>query len=287
MNSQQPSHSATDLRISLVTCSYQQGNFIEATMRSVLGQEFDNLEYIVVDGGSTDGTKGVLERYKSMCSHVISEPDKGQTDALIKGFRLATGGIMGWLCSDDLLLPGALRTVSRYFHEHPEVMAVYGDSLWIDEAGRVIRTKREMPFNRFVFLYDHNYIPQPSMFWRRDLYEQVGGLNADFDMAMDSDLWERFSRVTRIQHVPQLFSCMRFYDQQKTRSRPAEGAREDAVIRRRSPLYRYAPWTYPLCRATARAMRVSAKLRRRAYRNSIPDTVGAWVANHSTAVSAQ
>lgn len=272
-------------RVSIVTCSYQQGRFIEATMRSVLGQGFANLEYIVMDGASTDGTQAVLQRYKSFCSRVVSEPDRGQTDALIKGFELATGDIMGWLCSDDLLLPGALDTVERYFHEHPDAMAVYGDALWIDEGGKVLRTKREMPFNRFVFLYDHNYIPQPSMFWRRSLYEQVGGLDRDFDMAMDSDLWERFSRVTRIRHIPQLLSCMRFYEEQKTRSRPAEGAREDARIRRRSPLYRYAPWTYPLCHATAKVLRVGAKLRRSAYSRDVPDAVDHWVARHRVPVS--
>ena len=277
----------TEQQVSLVTCSYQQGRFIEATMRSVIGQGFPNLEYIVVDGGSKDGTGAVLDRYRPMCSRIISEPDNGQTDALIKGFRLATGDIMGWLCSDDLLLPGALTTVARYFREHPDAMAVYGDALWIDEGGRVIRAKREMPFNRFVFLYDHNYIPQPSMFWRRSLYEQVGGLDPDYDMAMDSDLWERFSRVTRIRHIPKFLSCMRFYDEQKTRSRPVEGAREDARIRRRSALYHYAPWTYPLCHAAAKAVRISAKMRRSAYRSTVPESVSAWLARHRIPVSAQ
>ena len=287
MHNDDPSARVTEKRVSLVTCSYQQGRFIEATIRSVIGQGFPNLEYIVVDGGSKDGTGAVLDRYRPMCSRVISEPDNGQTDALIKGFRLATGDIMGWLCSDDLLLPGALATVERYFREHPDVKAVYGDALWIDEGGRVIRAKREMPFNRFVFLYDHNYIPQPSMFWRRSLYEQVGGLDVDYDMAMDSDLWERFSRVTRIRHIPQLLSCMRFYDEQKTRSRPVEGAQEDARIRRRSALYRYAPWTYPLCHAAAKGMRISAKMRRSAYRNTVPESVGPWLARHRIPVSVQ
>ncbi len=273
------------LKISLVTCSYQQGRFIEATMRSVIGQNFPDLEYIVVDGGSKDGTLAVLERYEPMCSRIISEPDNGQTDALIKGFRLATGDIMGWLCSDDLLLPGALQKVQQYFETHPDVMAVYGDSLWIDEGGNVIRAKREMPFNRFVFLYDHNYIPQPSMFWRRSLYERVGGLDASYDMAMDNDLWERFSRVTRIAHMPQLLSCMRFYEQQKTRSRPVQGAREDAQIRRRSAVYRYAPWTYPACHALAKTVRIAAKLRRSAYSGSVPESVGTWISRHRIPVS--
>ncbi|MGA7984515.1 MAG: glycosyltransferase family 2 protein, partial [Burkholderiales bacterium] len=220
--------------ISLVTCSYRQAPFLEATLRSVIGQRYPALEYIVVDGGSDDGSREIIERHSASLAYWVSEPDDGQTDALRKGFERASGDILGWLCSDDLLLPGALRAVAAYFRAHPDALAVFGDALWIDRDGRLLRPKREMAFNRFVFLHDHNYVPQPSMFWRRELFQAVGGLDCAFDLAMDADLWERFSRRTRIQHLPRYLSCMRFYAEQKTRRRREDQALEDAIIRRRA-----------------------------------------------------
>jgi glycosyltransferase involved in cell wall biosynthesis len=176
-------------RISIVTCSYRQARFLDATMRSVLSQSWPGLEYIVVDGGSDDGSREIIQSHSDRLAWWVSEPDEGQTDALIKGFAKATGDICGWLCSDDLLLPGTLEKVARYFEAHPKVEAVYGNALWIDIDGCPLRAAREMPFSRFIFLHGFNYIPQPSMFWRRSLYERVGGLTPGLHIAMDNDLW--------------------------------------------------------------------------------------------------
>lgn len=262
--------------IALVTCSYQQGLYIEATLRSVLEQDYPALEYAVVDGGSTDGTPAILAGYRGRCAHVLIEPDRGQTDALVKGFTLTRGPIMGWLCSDDLLLRGALSTVDRYFREHPEIDAVYGDALWIDAAGRLLRPKKEIAFNRFVFLHDHNYIPQPAMFWRRRLYERVGGLDPDFDLAMDGDLWERFSRAGRIAHLPRYLAAMRYYPAQKTRRGRARGRREDAAIRRRSGVGRF-PWVRIPCHAAARTLRVCTKALSGGYGAYVPAVHLEWL----------
>lgn len=245
-------------KISIVTCSYQQGRYLDATMRSVLDQAYPDLEYIVIDGCSSDESTTVIRAHEQELAYWISEPDRGQTDALIKGFNRARGEICGWLCSDDLLLPGALQKVAEFFATHPQVAAVYGDALWIDAAGDYIRPKREMGFNRFVFLFDHNYIAQPSMFWRRDLYERVRGLDRDFNLAMDADLWERFSRHTRIGHLPEYLSCMRYYPEQKTRAMRPQGRLEDARIRARSALARL-PGATPLLQPLARLQRVLAK----------------------------
>ncbi|MDB5805461.1 MAG: Family 2 glycosyl transferase [Betaproteobacteria bacterium] len=245
-------------RISLVTCSYQQGRYLDATMRSVLDQAYPDLEYIVIDGGSSDESAAVIRAHERELAYWVSEPDRGQTDALIKGFNRAGGEIFGWLCSDDLLMPGALQKVADFFATHPQVAAVYGDALWIDAAGGYIRPKREMGFNRFVFLFDHNYIAQPSMFWRRDLYERVRGLDRDFNLAMDADLWERFSRHTQIAHLPEYLSCMRYYPEQKTRAMRPQGRLEDARIRARSALARL-PGATPLLQPLARLQRVLAK----------------------------
>jgi len=226
-------------------------------MRSVLDQHYPALEYMVIDGSSSDGTVDIIRRYADRLSYWVSEPDRGQSDALIKGFARAHGEIQGWLCSDDLLLPGALESVGRYFATHPEVEAVYGDALWIDAAGNHLRTKKESGFHRLAFMFDHNYIPQPSMFWRRSLYEKVGGLDPEFHLAMDFDLWERFSQVTRIAHIPRYLSCMRFYPEQKTRALKPQGRVEDALIRGRS---RLARWPVPvLWRGLARSQRIATK----------------------------
>lgn len=267
---------APQRRISLVTCSYQQGRFIEATLRSVLDQAYPALEYVVVDGDSSDATPAVLARYRSRCARVVIEPDHGQTDALVKGFKLTGGDIMGWLCSDDLLLPGALACVDRFFRDHPQVEAVYGNALWIDERGRLLRPKKEMGFSRFVFLHDHNYIPQPAMFWRRGLYERVGGLDPAFDLAMDSDLWERFSRAGPIAHIPRYLAAMRFYDRQKTRSLRPRGRREDAWIRGRGVLG-HKPWARAPCRAAARAVRICTKAVTGGYWARVPAVYRDWL----------
>ena len=264
--------------ISLVTCSYQQGRFLDATMRSVLEQDYPGLEYVVIDGGSKDESVDVIRRHEARLAHWVSEADKGQTDALIKGFRRVTGDVMGWLCSDDLLLPNSLAFVGRFFAENPQVDALYGDSLWIDAEGRFIRAKRESGFNRFVFLFDHNFIPQPSMFWRRSLYEKVGGLDARFNLAMDSDLWERFSRATRIVHVPEFLSCMRYYPEQKTRALRPAGAKEDQEIRSRHLLGESN--SRPLLRAVARVTRIASKAAAGGYRRHVPEPLISGLARY-------
>ena len=244
--------------ISIVTCSYQQGRYLDATMRSVLDQHYDNLEYIVIDGASKDSSVAIIEQYAAKLGYWVSERDGGQTEALIKGFNHASGDIQGWLCSDDLLLPGTLETVGRFFAEHPEVDAVYGDSLWIDGSGHYLKPKKEMRFSRLAFLYDHNYISQPSMFWRKRLYDKVGGLDTRFNLAMDADLWERFSRQTKIVHIPAYLSCMRYYPEQKTRSLSGHARIECEEIRRRHKWHH--PSLRPLLSSLARAQRVLCKL---------------------------
>jgi len=244
--------------ISIVTCSYQQGLFLDATMRSVLDQRYVNVEYIVIDGGSTDGSAEIIRQHADQLAYWVSEPDNGQTAALIKGFQHSTAEIQGWLCSDDLLLPGALKTVSLFFASNPDIDAVYGDSLWIDSAGHYLRPKKEINFNRFTFLFDHNYISQPSMFWRKKLYDKVNGLDASFNLAMDADLWERFSRHTKIAHIPQYLSCMRYYPEQKTRALRPKGIIEDRKIRQRSG---YALSTlHPILAPIAKTQRVLMKM---------------------------
>lgn len=255
--------------ISLVTCSFQQGQFLDSTIRSVLDQNYRRLEYIVMDGGSNDGSESIIRKYEEHLAHWVSKKDAGQTDALARGFDHSSGEIMGWLCSDDLLLPNALNVVGDFFARNATVDIVYGDAVWIDEWGSPLRTKKEMPFNRFVFLFDHNFLPQPSVFWRRSLYERVGGLDRRFDLAMDTDLWERFSRIAHIRHLPLYLSGIRSYAAQKTQALRLRSRAEDATIRKRSRLGlndRLSGAMRPL----ARAIRVATRFGLGCYQTQVP-----------------
>lgn len=220
-------------RISVVTPSFNQGQYLEMALRSVLDQGYPNLELIVMDGGSTDESKKVLERYAPRLDHWESQPDNGQTDALAKGFERSTGDILCWLCSDDLHKPWTLHQVAEFFVANPGAQVVYGDAEWIDGGGRLLKPKKEHHFNRFIWMYDYNYLPQPSTFWRRELYETVGGLDPAFDLAMDADLWARFQERTRLFHVQRIWSQMRLYREQKNQRLRRQSDAEDRQIRER------------------------------------------------------
>lgn len=197
-------------KISIVTCSLNHGWCIEETIRSVIAQEYPNLEYIVIDGGSTDQTPQILSKYKKHFAYVVSEPDPGQGYALRKGLDRATGDILGWLCSDDLLEPGTLHEVGRLFASNPEIEVVSGDTIVINKLGRVIRRYKSLPFNRWLILYTTYYHPQPSTFWRRSLYDRVGRFNETATF-MDAELFLKFSCVTTFHKVRRFWSRTRSY----------------------------------------------------------------------------
>lgn len=220
-------------RISVVTPSFNQAQYLEQTLDSVAQQHYPNLEHIVIDGGSSDGSVEILERRSSDLTYWVSEPDNGQTDALIKGFARATGEVLCWLNSDDLFEPTTLREVGTWFASHPHARVVYGDATWVDSENRILRRNRQHHFNRFVWLYHYNYLSQPSTFWRADLYREVGGLDPAFQLAMDGDLWIRFAERTRLHHVRRLWSRERSYPEQKNKRLRAQSDREDRLIRER------------------------------------------------------
>lgn len=184
------------MRISIVTPSFNQAQFIERTISSVLQQDHGDLEHIVVDGGSTDGTLDILRRYTGRITW-ISEPDRGQAHAINKGLRLATGDIVAWLNSDDTYEPGAHARVARYFAEHPGCRWVYGKCRIVDEADREIRSYitwyKNLLLSRYSFakLLAENFISQPAVFWRRQLLDEVGYLNEQEHFCMDYEYWLR------------------------------------------------------------------------------------------------
>jgi len=247
-----------------VTPSFNQAEYLEKTILSVLDQGYPNLEYIVMDGGSSDGSAEIIERYSEHLAYWTSQPDGGQTAALAKGFERTTGDIQGWLCSDDLHEPHTLKEVAETFARNPGWRVVYGDSHWIDDRGNPLAPKKEIAFNRFIWMYDYNYLPQPSTFWRRSLYEEVGGLDPGYNLAMDADLWARFAERARLHHVPRPWSRMRYYPEQKNLRLRDRSNEEDAAIRTR-----YLPdeprWKRRSKGLAAKTLRVGLKLRRRAY----------------------
>ena len=174
-------------KVSIVTPSYNQARFLEATIRSVLLQGYPNLEYAVIDGGSTDGSTELIQRYASRLPRWVSEPDVGQADAINKGWRRAQGDILAYLNSDDLYLLGAVRRAVEYLEDHPHVGIVYGACQVIDELGQPIGGPREMPECSLARLL-RCPLPQPTMFFRRWVFDRIGWLDAGLHCTLDWDL---------------------------------------------------------------------------------------------------
>jgi len=204
-------------KISIVTPSFNQGDFIERTLQSVLHQQYPALEYFVQDGFSIDKTVEVLRAYEGQLSGWASEKDSGQSQAINRGFAKTSGEIMAWLNSDDLLLPGALQTVADYFNRHPDVDVVYGNRLMIDGDGQEIG-RWIMPGHDSNVLSWVDYVPQETLFWRRRLWDKVGGhIDESFCFAMDWDLLVRFREAgAKFAHIPRFLGAFRVHSEQKT-----------------------------------------------------------------------
>ena len=222
-------------RMSIVTPSFSQGEFIERTIYSVLSQGYPALEYHVQDGGSDDGTLDILRRYEDGLAGWASESDSGQGDALNRGFARTHGEIMAYLNSDDLLLPGSLAYVASYLRSHPDVDAVYGHRILIDEQDRKVGVWVVPPHDDDV-LGVADFVPQESLFWRRRAWDRAGGrMDDSFQYALDWDLLLRLrDSGARIERLPRFLGAFRIHDEQKTqaggRARDAEADR----LRRRT-----------------------------------------------------
>jgi glycosyltransferase involved in cell wall biosynthesis len=220
--------------IAVVVPSYNQGEYISATLKSIFDQHYDALQIALVDGGSDDGTPNLLKPFEKKFSYYRSRPDKGQAAAINEGFSQITGEICAWLNSDDLFLPGTLRRVADYFGKNPDVDAIYGHRLVIDpdggEIGRWI-----LPPHRNGDLQWFDWVPQETLFFRRSLWEKVGGLDPSFSFAMDWDLLVRFIEAkARIVRLPFLMGAFRVHDRQKSiRLNETVGREEKLRIRTR------------------------------------------------------
>ncbi len=206
----------TDLpTISIVTPSFNQGYFIGKTVRSVLLQRYPNLEYVLMDGGSTDNTLEVLEPYKSHFAHFQSQRDGGQSEAIRDGFRHTSGEIMGWLNSDDVLAPDALNFVGAFFRDNPDVDMVYSNRVIINEHDTCIGYWI-LPGHSDYLMTHWDLIPQETCFWRRSLYERAGEVDASYRFAVDYDLFTRFMLNGRARRVKRFLGAFRMHSWSKT-----------------------------------------------------------------------
>lgn len=222
-------------RISIVVPSFNQGRFIGATLRSIIDQQYPNLELIVVDGGSTDNTLDVLKHYEAQLDWWVSEPDSGQTAAINKGFMQSTGDIMAWINSDDLVASGALHQVADYFIKHSDAQVVYGDRILINEESLEIG-RWILPCHSNRLLKFADFVPQETLYWTRKAWNLIGGrLDETFHFAMDWDFLLRLSeKHVDIRHLPKFLGLFRIHHQQKTSSQLSSiGQQEIRRIRHR------------------------------------------------------
>lgn len=217
-------------KVSIVTPSFNQAEYLERTIESVLTQDVE-LEYIIMDGGSTDGSLDILKEYESRAQILIGK-DKGQADAIAKGFSAATGDILAWLNSDDMYLPGTLAKVVSAFDSGVEFM--YGHVLIVDSRDKVLRRRVALPVGFDDLYYGMYVIPQEATFFSQRLYRECGGINPAYTYAMDYDLWLRMARIEPPRLLDDYLACFRFHELQKSRrtdlyAKEAVEARESLV----------------------------------------------------------
>jgi glycosyltransferase involved in cell wall biosynthesis len=204
--------------VTIVTPSFNQGEFVADAIDSVLAQDYPRIEYLVIDGGSSDDTLEVLGRQTSRVRW-ISEPDRGQGDAIRKGFALAQGEILAWLNSDDVYLPGAVSRAVAAFQESSSVVLVYGNAEFIDGAGAVLGPCEQVePFDLGRLINDLDFIVQPATFFRREPYFSVGGLDPSLTYCLDYELWIRMAQRGAASFIPDVLAQVRIYPQTKTAS---------------------------------------------------------------------
>jgi len=187
--------------VSIITPSFNQARYLEATIQSVLGQDYPRIEYIIVDGGSTDGSVDMIQKYAGRLAWWVSEQDKGQTDAINKGFNRATGDILAWINSDDTYNPGAISQAVKYLLENPEVGLVYADCNFIDEEDHIIGKFNSAQTDLRRLREGYVHIPQQTMFFRAKYWKELGPLDPSFYFAMDYDLWTRIAARAPLKYL--------------------------------------------------------------------------------------
>jgi glycosyltransferase involved in cell wall biosynthesis len=205
-------------KISIITPSYNQGKFIEHTIKSVIEQNYPNLEYIIIDGGSTDNSLEIIKRYEKYLSYWTSEPDRGQTHAINKGLAKCTGDIIAYINSDDMYAKNTFFNIQKAFKKY-SVNLIYGNFALIDINNNIIQVKREIKFDPLMakIVGYGILIPQPSTFFTRTLFEKTGFFNENYNFCMDAEYWQRASKYCDFIHLNKILSYFRVHDNSKTR----------------------------------------------------------------------
>ena len=233
--------SVVDPLVTIVTPSYNHGRFIRATIESVLSQDYPNIEYIVMDGGSTDETASVVKDYASRLKW-ISEKDRGQSHAINKGFQMARGPIVSWLNSDDLILPGAVRKAVNGFQQNPGAGAVYGEGYLIDREGNTTgRFPFTEPFNLWKLVHLLDYVLQQTLYFRRSVIEQLGYLREDLHYVMDWEMLIRIGKRYPLHYIPEHMGSLREYAEAKSFAGGEKRIKEIAGILREHTGLRFPP----------------------------------------------
>lgn len=202
--------------VSIVTPSFNQAEFLERAIQSVIGQSHANIQYILIDGGSTDGSREIIEAYAKHLDYWQSEPDKGQTDAINQGFAKARGKYLAWLNADDVYLPHAVEEAVSFLEAQPDVGMVYGDADFINAKGEVVGRfpARQTDYEKLLRGYVH--VPQQAAFWRAELWQQAGPLDSNLYFAMDYDLWVRLAKRSALRYHPRVWAQFRIHSASKT-----------------------------------------------------------------------
>jgi glycosyltransferase involved in cell wall biosynthesis len=202
------------MRISIVTPTRNQAEFIRDTIHSVMDQDHDDIEHVVVDGASTDGTVDILKEFPHL--RWLSEPDSGQSNAINKGFRLATGEILAWLNSDDYYEKNVLGAVARYFRDHPDCMILYGDITYVDQEKNFLYALNGPAISYQELIKSPDIMRQPSFFWRRRVIEEIGFIDERFHLVMDFEFFLRAAKRYPLHYLPRTISCYRSHPESKT-----------------------------------------------------------------------
>jgi glycosyltransferase involved in cell wall biosynthesis len=212
-------------RVSIVTPSYNQGAYLEQTISSVLGQDYPNIEYIVVDGASTDNSIDIIRKYSDRIRWWVSEPDHGQAEAINKGFAHTGGTILGWINSDDTYLAGTIQAVVTIFLQNPEIGLVFADVYSVDAKSEIFNTMRYGSYN-LVDLMCFRMIGQTSVFFRREVWEKSGGLDQNYHYLLDHQLWLKMAATASMKYIPQVWSSARYHEKAKNKAYPLAFGKE-------------------------------------------------------------
>ena len=245
--------------ISVVTPTFNGAAYLEDAILSVKRQSGVATEHVVIDAASTDNTLEILERHPHL--RWISEPDRGQSDAINKGFLMATGDLVGWLNADDYYLPGALNAIARAAEEHPEADVLYGDCIFVDPDGRIVRSKVEHDFDAQVLLYFGCYIPSTSTFFRRRLIDRGLLLDCDYRVAMDFEFFARLARLgCSFHYVPRFIAAFRWHQDNVSLRNTERRAQERHLVQSAAFGCEPPPWRLETQRYWARARRLFHKV---------------------------